>query len=105
MTEYPSPVIEPVQDSSRYFAMMIENEQGIHGTSSSVAGWILCTAALGQSLAGIVTGKRAFIGIGFQERNDSFDFSAAVQDHYRYVAPLASVDEWLAGIRPFLRHG
>jgi hypothetical protein len=49
MTEYPSPVIEPVQDSSRYFAMMIENEQGIHGTSSSVAGGILCIAALGQS--------------------------------------------------------
>lgn len=31
LTEYPSPVIEPVSDSSRYFAMMIENEQGMGG--------------------------------------------------------------------------
>jgi len=49
--------VDPVTDSSRYFALRIENEHG----------------------------KHAFIGIGFAERTEAFDFSASLQDHQRYV--------------------
>jgi len=50
--------VEPVSDSSRYFVIRIQDGSGRH----------------------------AFIGLGFTERNDAFDFSAALQDHQKYVA-------------------
>jgi len=48
--------IEPVTDSSRYFVVRIEDR-----------------------------GKHAFIGLGFLEKNDAFDFNVALQDHVKYV--------------------
>lgn len=32
-----------------------------------------------------ITGQHAFIGMGFQDRGDSFDFNVAMQDHFKYV--------------------
>jgi len=49
--------IEPVADSSRYYVIKIDDGSGRH----------------------------AFIGMGYTERSDAFDFSAALQDHARYV--------------------
>jgi len=48
--------IEPVTDSSRYFVVRIEDR-----------------------------GKHAFIGLGFLEKNDAFDFNVALQDHVKYT--------------------
>jgi len=53
--EYPGPTVEAVSDSSRYFVIKIQEDGGRH----------------------------AFIGMGFSDRGDSFDFNVSLQDHFK----------------------
>uniref|UniRef100_K7G0V1 NECAP endocytosis associated 2 n=1 Tax=Pelodiscus sinensis TaxID=13735 RepID=K7G0V1_PELSI len=55
--QFPSIAVEGVTDSSRYFVIRIEDESG----------------------------RRAFIGVGFVDRGDAFDFNVAIQDHFKWV--------------------
>ncbi|XP_051844405.1 adaptin ear-binding coat-associated protein 2 isoform X1 [Antechinus flavipes] len=55
--QFPSIAVESVTDSSRYFVIRIEDGSG----------------------------RRAFIGIGFADRGDAFDFNVALQDHFKWV--------------------
>jgi len=54
---YPTPVVEQVLDSSRYFVVRIQDGSGRH----------------------------AFIGLGFADRGDSFDLLVSLQDHFKHV--------------------
>lgn len=54
---FPSPAVESVSDSARYFVIMIKDGSG----------------------------RSAFIGIGFIDRSDSFDFNVALQDFFKYL--------------------
>jgi len=53
-----SKAIDPVVDSSRYFVLRIDDGKGRH----------------------------AFIGMGFRDRDDSYNFNATLQDHWRAAA-------------------
>ncbi|XP_022529715.2 adaptin ear-binding coat-associated protein 1 [Astyanax mexicanus] len=55
--QYPGIALETVSDSSRYFILRIQDDSG----------------------------RTAFIGIGFGDRGDSFDFNVALQDHFKWV--------------------
>ena len=54
---YPSIAVENVEDSTRYFVIRVQNDQG----------------------------QQAFLGVGFADRSDSFDFNVALQDHFKHV--------------------
>jgi len=55
--EHPESSVEPVADSSRYFVIRVDDGQGRH----------------------------AYLGMGFRERAEAFDFNVALQDHVKQV--------------------
>lgn len=63
----PHPV-EPVIDSSRYFVLRVE-----------------------ENIGGRV--RHAFIGIGFRERTEAYDFQAALHDHIKYLNKKKTAEE------------
>ncbi|XP_054817244.1 uncharacterized protein At1g03900 [Prosopis cineraria] len=63
----PHPV-EPVIDSSRYFVLRIE-----------------------ENIGGRL--RHAFIGIGFRERTEAYDFQAALHDHMKYLNKKKEAEE------------
>ncbi|KAM6959418.1 LOW QUALITY PROTEIN: adaptin ear-binding coat-associated protein 1-like [Aplochiton taeniatus] len=55
--EFPGIAVETVSDSSRYFVLRIQDDNG----------------------------RAAFIGVGFGDRGDAFDLNVALQDHFKWV--------------------
>ncbi|XP_053307923.1 adaptin ear-binding coat-associated protein 2 [Spea bombifrons] len=55
--QFPGIAVESVADSSRYFVICVEDGSG----------------------------RRAFLGVGFADRGDAFDFNVALQDHFKWV--------------------
>ena len=58
-----------VTDSSRYFVLRLVHESGA------------CPPR--RCITHHHTGKHAFIGMGFTDRGDAFDFTVALQDHFK----------------------
>ena len=42
----------------------------------------------------LIAGRHAFIGMGFTDRGDSFDFNVALQDHFKYVDKQIFYHKW-----------
>lgn len=63
----PHPV-EPVIDSSRYFVLRVE-----------------------ENIGGRL--RHAFIGLGFRERTEAYDFQAALHDHMKYLNKKKTAEE------------
>ncbi|OWR43171.1 NECAP-like protein CG9132 [Danaus plexippus] len=55
--KYPGVALEAVTDSSRYFVVKIQDDNG----------------------------RSAYIGLGFGDRSDSFDLNVALQDHFKWL--------------------
>jgi hypothetical protein len=62
---YPSIAVEYVEDSTRYFVIRVQNENG----------------------------QQAFLGIGFSDRSDSFDFNVALQEHFKYLKQSKQIEQ------------
>uniref|UniRef100_A0A8B9B9M1 NECAP endocytosis associated 2 n=1 Tax=Anser brachyrhynchus TaxID=132585 RepID=A0A8B9B9M1_9AVES len=99
--QFPGIAVESVTDSSRYFVIRIE-DGNVGGSSLSlekegrnlapvVSSALLSSRFPSQLLleetmvAGVWNGRRAFIGVGFVDRGDAFDFNVALQDHFKWV--------------------
>ncbi|XP_076649001.1 NECAP-like protein CG9132 [Halictus rubicundus] len=63
--KYPGIAVEPVTDSSRYFVLRVQNDNG----------------------------RSAFLGIGFLDRSDSFDLNVALQDHFKYLKNQEQIEK------------
>ncbi|CAK8695878.1 adaptin ear-binding coat-associated protein 1-like [Clavelina lepadiformis] len=74
--EYPGIAVESVSDSSRYFVIRISDESK----------------------------RTAFIGVGFADRGDAFDFNVTLQDHFKRVK-TEEVIEKTPDIQPNLNLG
>ncbi|KAK4876392.1 hypothetical protein RN001_012814 [Aquatica leii] len=62
---YPGIALESVSDSSRYFVIRIQDDNG----------------------------RMAFIGLGFGDRSDSFDLNVALQDHFNWLKKEKQISE------------
>ncbi|XP_050458539.1 NECAP-like protein CG9132 isoform X1 [Cataglyphis hispanica] len=63
--QYPGIAVEPVTDSSRYFVLRIQDDNG----------------------------RSAFIGVGFLDRSDSFDLNVALQDHFKWLKNREQIEK------------
>ncbi|XP_069038980.1 adaptin ear-binding coat-associated protein 1 isoform X2 [Lepisosteus oculatus] len=63
--QYPGITVETVSDSSRYFVIRIQDDNG----------------------------RSAFIGIGFGDRGDAFDFNVSLQDHFKWVKQESEISK------------
>lgn len=82
MKEYPGIAVETVSDSSRYFVLRIQDDNGEDLSTPATPEYFL-TLLKDVSYHLLLAGRSAFIGVGFGDRGDAFDFNVALQDHFK----------------------
>ena len=110
--DYPGLAVEAVLDSSRYFVLKIVDDSGtcVFCLFVCLVGcffFFWCMVQMSRSFFEFIlsellnnflflflsgTGRHAFIGMGFQDRGDSFDFNVAMQDHFKYVDQALTIN-------------
>lgn len=86
MKEYPGVTVETVSDSSRYFVLRIQDDSGEDLNVTKMHTALLFQLHLARLTDAHVissVGRSAFIGVGFGDRGDAFDFNVALQDHFK----------------------
>jgi adaptin ear-binding coat-associated protein 1/2 len=83
--QYPGIAIESVADSSRYFVLRLQDDNGVFSEIP-----IDETIAIFKFL---FLGRSAFIGIGFTDRSDSFDLNVALQDHFKRLQTDQAIEK------------
>lgn len=84
--------IEAVSDSSRYFVVRVVDDNGTwpieliygFGLENQIS---ICSPWL------LVSGRTAYLGLGFGDRSDSFDLNVALQDHFKWVKNQEKIEQ------------
>jgi adaptin ear-binding coat-associated protein 1/2 len=83
--QYPGIAIESVADSSRYFVLRLQDDNGV---------FLQITFLMKKlKIFNTVLGRSAFIGIGFTDRSDSFDLNVALQDHFKRLQTDQAIEK------------
>ncbi|GJM93913.1 hypothetical protein PR202_ga10508 [Eleusine coracana subsp. coracana] len=106
----PHPV-EPVIDSSRYFVLRVEENIGDKAVlflSSMIFPWLNILPDVGFIVSHLILSvefvsiafdltngrqRHAFIGLGFRERPEAYDFQASLHDHMKYLNKKKAAEE------------
>lgn len=83
---FPGLAVEPVTDSSRYFVLRLKDPSG-KNYLMFLFDYLICSSSLfffnSFSFHLFDIGRQAFVGLGFQDRGDAFDFNVALQEHFK----------------------
>lgn len=81
--------IEAVSDSSRYFVIRVLDDSGkfLYETRQwcDIIFFLMSKCVMFFFVCVWISGRSAFLGLGFGDRSDSFDLNVALQDHFKWV--------------------
>lgn len=102
--------IEAVSDSSRYFVIRVEDDNGKFKINFTivryyVSMWFKRFDTILFPFVFPWKGRTAFLGLGFGDRSDSFDLNVALQDHFKWVKNQEKIDEEKSNPKPELDLG
>ena len=80
---FPGLAVEPVSDSSRYFVLRLKDPSGICSPSISSLCYLSHYCLFIIFLYSLCSGRHAFVGLGFQDRGDAFDFNVSLMEHFK----------------------
>ena len=83
---HPGVAVEPVSDSSRYFVLRLADPSGNvvqQYTHTHTHTHTHHSHNVYMMYTPHISGRHAFVGMGFEDRGDAFDFNVTLQDHFK----------------------